>query len=266
MKPENPRTDLVFQLSSRITLLPIRHGSGDVAQEVREYLLKQQVDCVAVPLSPSVEETVEAAISELPQIQVILIQEDGETTSTYSYIPIDPCQPIIMGLRVAMSEQISRAYIDREVATYEPSTYPTSDPYALKSVSLGAYATAMLPSIPTPTPGSQRWQRIAWMAFRLHELELYHESILCLCSLEDWPWIRTAYQHRSPYEAPEKLIGRPEVFSVKKESLYFVLGELPFVTERYEARRKEAKDDTHLSIDGIKELLLETREHWLSTW
>ena len=223
MTPDTKVTKAVFQLSPRVTLLPIRHGSGDVAQEVREYLLSEKVDCVAVPLPPSVEDSVEAAISHLPYIQLVLLPEIEQET-TYSYIPIDPCQAVIMGIRVALNEDIARAYIDREVSIYEPSAYPTADPYALKKVSLAAYGAAMLPSIPAPTPDTQRWQRMAWMAFRLHELELYYESILCLCPLEDWPWIRMAYQNRTPYEGPDKLQGRPEQFSVHAESLYFVLG------------------------------------------
>lgn len=259
-------TETVFQLSPRISLLPIRHGSGDVAQEVREYLLtKKHVDCVAIPLPPSVEDVLESAIPNLPYIQLVLIPEARED-AIYSYIPIDPCQAVIMGIRVALIEGIPRAYIDREVSRFEPSAFSTADPYALKHVSLASYGAAMLPSIPAPTTGTQRWQRIAWMAFRLHELELYYESIVCLCSLEDWPWIRTAYQSRAQYDAPDTLQGRPESYAVQLESLYFVLGELPFVTELYETRRQEARADTHLSIDGIKELLLETRTEWLRTW
>ena len=100
------------------------------------------------------------------------------------------------------------------------------------------------------------------MAVRLHELELDYESIVALCSIEDWPWLRSAYQDRLPYQNPEQLAGRPFVGQPTPSSLYFVLGELPFVTELYERRRQEARADTHLSVDGIKELLLAARSHW----
>ena len=102
------------------------------------------------------------------------------------------------------------------------------------------------------------------MAFRLHELELDYESILCLCSIEDWPWIRMAYQDRAPYQMPEAIEARPALFSVAPDSLYFILGELPYLTELYERRREEARADTHVSIDGIKELVLDTRTRWLA--
>ena len=48
-------------------------------------------------------------------------------------------------------------------------------------------------------------------------------------------------------------------------SLYFLLGEFPFITQLYEYRREESRSDKHLSIDGIKELVLEARSRWLAS-
>ena len=103
------------------------------------------------------------------------------------------------------------------------------------------------------------------MAFRLHELELDYGAIVCLCSIENWPWLRMAYQDRAPYEIPEDLEGGPSLFPVAAASLYFMLGELPYLTELIERRREEARADTHVSIDGIKELVLDTRARWLAS-
>jgi hypothetical protein len=122
----------------------------------------------------------------------------------------------------------------------------------------------MLPGLPAPARPSQRWDRLAWMAFRLHELELDHEAILCLCHVADWPWLREAYRERAPYVAPEPARARPSTYPVEPSTLYFVLGELPYLTELYEKRRAELRSDRHLSIDGVKELLLEARSRWLA--
>ena len=70
--------DTVFQLSPRIRILPIRHGSGDIAQEIRETFLSRHFDCFAVPLPPSVEETVEQGIDQLPHISVVVLPEPNE--------------------------------------------------------------------------------------------------------------------------------------------------------------------------------------------
>ena len=53
------------------------------------------------------------------------------------------------------------------------------------------------------------------------------------------------------------------MFLVDPSALYFILGELPFITELYERRRAEVRSDRHLSVDGIKELLLEARARWM---
>ena len=40
----------ILQLTPRITLLPIIHGSGEFALAVRRLMLERSFDCVAVPL------------------------------------------------------------------------------------------------------------------------------------------------------------------------------------------------------------------------
>ena len=100
MKSSSLDSHEIFRLTPKIEILPVRHGSGDFAQEIREYLLSRHIDCLAIPLPPSVEHLVEKGISCLPTISLVGIPEAGELeSSSYSYIPIDPCQPII--IRVA---------------------------------------------------------------------------------------------------------------------------------------------------------------------
>lgn len=259
-------TEAVFRLSPRIRLFPIRHGSADVAQTLRDLWLTHRFDCVGLPLPASVEHRVEEGIDLLPVISLVVMPEpDDENGPVHSYIPLDPCQPVIAAIRMAMEEGINRAYLDRDVAVYEPTEYPAPDPYALKHVSLASFSGAALPFLPYPKPQSQRWERIKWMAFKLHELELDYQSILCVCSVEDWPWLRDAYQHSWPYEPPERLAGPPTLSLVEPHTLYFLLCEFPYLTELFERRRATARADTHLSIDGIKELLIEARTRWLAT-
>ncbi|MBV6471028.1 MAG: hypothetical protein NBKEAIPA_02955 [Nitrospirae bacterium] len=257
------RPNSIFRLSPRLDLFPILHGSGDIAQEVRERLISRPVDCLAVPLPPSFERPLEEAVADLPTISVIVQQEsrsDGGTA--VNYVPVDPCQPVIMGIRVAMGEGIPRAYIDREVVPFQPLPFLSPDAYALKRLPYAAYVAAMVPILNPPPEGSQQAARIAWMAFQLHQLELEYDSICCLCHLADWPWIRQAYQQRAEYQIPVSTADRPERYLVEPSTLYFVLGELPFITELYERRRATLHSDRHLSIDGIKELLLAARSRW----
>src|SRR5436190_3371590 len=158
--------DEFLKLGPRIRVLPIIHGSGDYAIRVREELLERPYDCLAVPLPPSFQDDVEAAIRRLPAISVVLQPEVDADEPGFNYVPIDPCQGVIAGLRTAMGERISRAFIDRETPRFEPHHAAFPDPYALKRVRPEAFAAAVLPAIGQPTPG-QHVERIAWMARRL---------------------------------------------------------------------------------------------------
>jgi len=55
-----------LKIGPRISVLPIIHGSGDFALEVRRVLLQHKFDCLAVPLPPSFQHDVERAIQLLP--------------------------------------------------------------------------------------------------------------------------------------------------------------------------------------------------------
>ena len=61
----------LLKIGSRVTCLPIVHGSGDFAWEVRRLMLKHSFDCVAIPLPPSFQNPVEKAILDLPTPSVV---------------------------------------------------------------------------------------------------------------------------------------------------------------------------------------------------
>ncbi|MEE9255596.1 MAG: hypothetical protein V3V56_00330 [bacterium] len=104
------------------------------------------------------------------------------------------------------------------------------------------------------------------MAGELLRLEEKFERIVFVCSAMDWPWIRQACR-RGPAGAMKQHEARspaaPRRYPVDPKTLAFVLGELPYITYLYEKRREELRSDRNLAIDGVKELLLESREAWL---
>ena len=270
----------IFQVDSRLTLLPVVHGSGDMALEVRSFLLEHRFDCLAVPLPPSFRADVEKAIDLLPAVSMVT-QPDGpandfslpswqpesdreggenaseEPTRERSYVPIDPCQPVIAALRVALGERMRRAFVDLETSRFEPYSASLPDAYALKKVPLARFAAALLPAIPRP-PHQQARDRIATMADRLRRLIREHRSVCMVCSILDWPWIREAYLE-GPDSPPDEDVEPTECLRPDERTLVFLLGELPFITALYERARRELEDDDNLSVDGVKELLIAAR-------
>jgi hypothetical protein len=257
--------DDFLAISPRIRVLPIIHGSGDFALQVRDELLNRPYDCVAVPLPPSFQDDVEDAIEELPDISVV-VQVDAESgdsesgpESGFSYVPIDPCQGVIAALRTARGERIAREFIDMETPRFVPVTGQFPDPYALKRVNVSRFAAALLPAVPPPDPG-QSTDRIRWMAHRLHELEKRHRLTLFVCSILDWPWIRDAFTRSLPPPEPETFFAPIVTYRVDPRTLIFALGELPYITSLYERGRRELLADDNLAVDGVKEMVLDARE------
>ena len=241
-------------------------------------MLAHQFDCLAVPIPPSFQENVERAIQFLPSISLVVQKEVPAITAREwtgddeesqedsrphlaSYVPIDPCQGVIAGLRFAMEERMPRAFIDVETAQFESYFGVLPDPYALKHVSPEKFATAVLPSIPRVHDGQPR-DRVIYMAQKLRELERRYSRILFICSLLDWPWIRDAYIDQTPCDVTDDDVESTSIFAADPETLLFGLGELPFITGLYEQARAELGEDENLSIDGVKAMLLAARDRY----
>lgn len=276
--PHPPASPL--QLGTNITCLPVVHGSGNCALAVRRWLLENPCDCLAVGLPQSFRETVLEAVTHLPTPSIVLQRclpkfeasewnpadedddEAQELSDTWSYVPIDPCQPVIMALRMALGEHWPIAFCDLETNDFEPVAAIMPDPYALKTVSLERFATAILPSINRPFQ-EQTKQRLQYFGWRLRELEESHQHIVVVCSILEWPWLREAYME-APAEPPiHDSVEPPTQFSINPNSLLFLFGELPFITGLYERARMRLEDDENLSIDGVKQLLISARSSYL---
>lgn len=269
----------VLSLGPRVTCFPVVHGSGDCAVELRRRLLEGNFDCLAVPLPRSFQSQVEEAIHQLPSPTLVTQRESldgaepwstadwqgasGESDDgpeTWSYVPIDPCQPVIAALRWALGERLPRAFIDLETCPFEPYSSPLPDPYALKQTSLEKYAAAVLPTLPRPAADSQRATRIVTMAWKLRQLTARYRAIACVCSLLDWPWLREAFVEGVEPTEEDADVAEPVTYQLAPETLLFALGELPFITGLYEQARGELDDDSNLSLDGVKQLLLQARD------
>lgn len=278
-----------LQLSDRIWALPVIHGSGDFSIEVRRVMLAQEFDCLAVPLPPSFQEQVEEAVTELPNLSLVVqpeplsfeswqpldsesddeisadafaAQSDGQDElKACSYVPIDPCQPVIAALRIALQERMPRAFIDLETANFVSLAAFYPDPYPVKQVSIDRFAAALMPTVPR-IPEGQPEARVVWMANRLREVERRHKRILFVCSMMDWPWVKDAYHDRREDLAEDDEVEPAETYANDPLTHLFWLGELPFITGLYEQARQSLDDDENLSIDGVKTLLLATRDRY----
>ncbi len=254
------KNDDIFRISDKIRVLPVVHGSGNYTRQVGQRILSSGCDCLAVALPTEFQTTVEQGLDLLPSVTISCLEEaDG----TQSYVPIDPSQPVIMGLRIAKQEGIACAFIDWSVASFEPRKVDFPDTFALRGMSLEKFNSALLLTLKRPPAGSQHEKRARWMAFQLHQLEMDHFHITLICSILDWPWIKEAYDERLEYTPPEIVENTPHLYGVEKKTLLFALTEFPYITYLYEKRRQELRSDKDVAIDGVKEIILRARELYL---
>lgn len=259
----------ILKIGPRVTALPVVHGSGDFAWAVRHVMLSGKFDCLAVPIPASFADALESAILELPTPGLVIQRESGllladrdeDSQATASYVPVDPCQPVVAALRTAMGERLPRRYIDMETADFQPDTAVLPDAYALKRVPLPQFAASLLPFLPRPQQ-PQVVERIRYMAWMLRELSIDFQNILFVGNVMHWPWIREAFHDRQLQTPGDEAVDLPQAYAVQPDTLYFMLGELPWITGLYEQARAELSPDDNLAIDGVKQLLIAARKSY----
>ena len=250
----------IFSINDKIRVLPVVHGSGQFTRIVRDRMLSSKCDCLAVALPPEYQPSVEQGLDLLPTISLSCLEEEN---GSVTYVPVDPCQPVIMALRIARQEGIPRHFIDWSTLSFEPRSINFPDTFSLRGLSLEKFCAAMLLTLKRPVPDSQPEKRARWMAYQLHKLEIDHSRILLVCSILDWPWIKEAFDELRAYPESQTPVAIPRLFDVGKEQLFFALSEFPYTTYLYEKNRQEMKSDSHVAIDGVKAILLQARENFL---
>ncbi|PIQ97565.1 MAG: hypothetical protein COV67_03405, partial [Nitrospinae bacterium CG11_big_fil_rev_8_21_14_0_20_56_8] len=250
----------VFAIGEKIRVIPVIHGSGSFARVVRQRLLSSPCDCLAVALPPEFQSTVEQGIDYLP---ILTASCQMETGGVLNMVPIDPCQPLITGIRIARQEGVPRAYIDWSTRCFETRKVAFPDPLALKWLSLEKFDSSLMLFQNPPAPDSQHDKRARWMGYQLHRLELDYKNIVLICSVVDWPWIKDAYDERKSYSPPEPPDSAPRLHALNPGTLFFALTEFPYVTYLYEKNRIEMRSDKDVEVDGVKEILLRARENFI---
>lgn len=256
-----PASELL-RLGQHIRCVPIIHGRSVFAQEIRRVFLEDRYQCVAVELPPSVGPLVLEAITALPLVTTVVYQE---VSGTYCYVPVEPGEGIIEALRLANEERMVIEFVDQETEFF-PVTRPSlPDEYAITRVGLANYYASVLPFLPVTEPGSIQESREEWMAEKLRELDERFSKILFVCGLAHVEGIRKKLgkpRARLERNEPPAYLAPPAIYAVHPDSLYLLMGEVPYIVFLYEKSRYTLNIETFDKTDGIKELLLETRKEF----
>ena len=100
------------------------------------------------------------------------------------------------------------------------------------------------------------------MAMQLRDLDEKFSKILFVCGMAHLEGIKK-YFYGSSKKFRRKVPKRDtKIYAVHSDNLYFLMGEIPYITFLYEQSRYKMEIDQFDKTDGLKNLLLETRKEY----
>jgi hypothetical protein len=195
-------------------------------------MLREPPRVVAVELPVTLQQAYERALDRLPQLSVIIYDDEGEDRAVY--LPVEVADPFIEALRTARQLGAGIVFLDPDVAepVREPGSYP--DPYAIRRIGLEKYIESCRV---LPRPRSRETAVVAeGLAWKLQGVDP-EASVLVVVSLHLLDALLEAMEQ--PQTRPLRKVRRTgiRVLNLHPECLSEVLTEMPFLQAVYENRR-----------------------------
>ena len=120
---------------NNVYVIPTFHSRIEFAKLARTALFKVFPDVIAVELPNNIKEEVIEAIERLPFLS-LLGYADTLNPKAMNFIPIDPGDSIIEGIRIGLEHNIPIEFIDLSVSEYLPPSFKLPDDYAINQIGL----------------------------------------------------------------------------------------------------------------------------------
>ncbi|MHA1730061.1 MAG: hypothetical protein ACTSWY_15240 [Promethearchaeota archaeon] len=135
MMLKKPRNIIRYK---NLIVVPSYHNRINFASEVRKIFLGIEPDAIAVEFPEMVKDNVFKGIKRLPKISLVVYRD--ELVENYLFIPIDPGDSIIEGIRLFLEHEhkhnLSCYFIDLNVRAYIPEFRDLPDDHAMRDLGL----------------------------------------------------------------------------------------------------------------------------------
>jgi len=223
----------------RFTYFPVVPNRLEFAIEVREAILRDRPEVIALELPVTLKGVWLKAVKRLPEISVIFYPEENAGENQAVYVPIEPADPFTEAIRSGLEIGAEIVFCDPDAGErpHLRDAYP--DPYAIRHIGLGQYVEAYRIY---PQPRSDELARhaagIAWKLQGANPLA----SVLVVVSLNLLDPVLDAMEE--PQAQPMTRPRRPgiELINPHPESLGEILLDYPALQWRYETYRTERTD------------------------
>jgi hypothetical protein len=246
---------------SSLTLLPFLHGRLTFAHQLRELLLKRKFDCIAVDIPDLFKTELIRAVEKLPVIWMVYARSvDGQTF----YVPVDPCDAAIEGLRQGLQNNIDVCCAGYNVLSKPSAIGLLPDDFAAERIGFNRFNTLALMSVGNKENGSPEDIESSYMAQRLLHLKTNHKNVLAIVHYRHYVRVVAHLQREATFNAQFNNNSAFMVDSnaIHPDHLYFALGELPFIAGKYEKQRVDIFAESFDILDTIKDLFRETRDEY----
>ena len=218
----------------RFTYFPVVPGRLEFALEVRQAILRESPQVVAVELPATLQRAWMLGVERLPKMSLIFYPDEAAGNDQAIYVPVEPADPFTEALRTATETGAEIVFADPDAGTrpHLKDVYP--DTYAIRQIGLERYVEAYRVY---PQPRSEEISRHAsGIAWKLQGTDP-SASVLVVVSLNLLDPVLDAMEE--PQAQPLARLHREgvELLNPHPDSLGEICAEYPHLQWRYEGYR-----------------------------
>ncbi len=245
-----------MKIGKNLTILPVLHGRIAVTKAVRAKLNSGHYDCIALPLPTVIEEEIVELVEELPNINVLVFQ-DGEEIGL---IPADPCDAFIEAARQSVQLRTKFECVGRDRIDTPPTLFTPPDETLIQSIGYDAWCSMVLENADLTDSLVEEDDSIRTIAQEAKRLDYENDRPILLLEIHRVPAFIKAFESGEKPDTFEPKHQEIQMMPINTAQLFFLLGELPFVTGEYEKNRAQLFEQDLSVPDMVKRLFLETRD------
>src|SRR3954469_22315845 len=126
----------------RFTYFPVAPGRLEFAIEVRQAILRECPEVIAVELPATLQDAWMRAVARLPEMSLIFYPDETAGDDQAVYVPVEPADPFTEAIRTGLEIGAEIVFTDPEAGQrpHLKDTYP--DPYAIRYIGDARYVEA----------------------------------------------------------------------------------------------------------------------------
>lgn len=223
----------------RFTYFPVVPNRLEFAIEVREAILRDRPQVIALELPVTLEPAWRKAVQRLPEISVIFYPEETGGENQAVYVAIEPADPFTEAIRSGLEIGAEIVFCDPDagVRPHLRDAYP--DPYSIRHIGLNKYVEAYRIY---PQPRSDELARhAAGIAWKLQGVDPL-ARVLVVVSLNLLDPVLDAMEEPQAQPMTRSRRAGIELINPHPESLAEILLDYPALQWRYETYRAARVD------------------------